>query len=130
MRERLNLLLLAAVASTITYFSFISIEAGAAPGGTFSFLHLAAYFGLASAFLLKFHDTKRGHVEAFLAAGLFGLGIEIFQYGIPYRAFTLQDVAMNFLGASIVLLDHRVELVTEIVELEDRMLEALIGQRF
>lgn len=130
MREKFNLLLLAAVASTITYFSVVSIEASGAPGGTFSFLHLSAYFGLAAAFLLKFHDTDRGHLEAFLAAGMFGLAIEIIQYGIPYRAFTLQDVGINFLGASVVLLDQRVKLVTEIVAMEDRVLEAVIEQRF
>lgn len=126
MRKRVNLLLAVAVALTITYFSLISISGSAVPDGTFSFLHLAAYFGLAGALMLYFHDTDRGHFEAFLASGLFGLTIELVQLGIPYRSFTPQDVAINFLGASIVLLDHRVKLVTEVVELEDRVLEAVI----
>jgi len=30
---------------------------------------------------------------------------------------------MNFLGASIVLLDHRSRLITQLIEIEDRVLE-------
>lgn len=118
------------VASIITYFSVVSLDSSATGRFSFSFLHLAAYFGLSAAFLVYFHDTQKGHLEAVLAAGLFGLGIEILQYGIPYRAFTFQDVAVNFIGASIVLLDHRIKLVTEIVAVEDKILEAALEQRF
>ncbi|WEL19151.1 VanZ family protein [Candidatus Nanohalococcus occultus] len=123
MRTKINAAFLLAVAATITYFSTVSLNSSGAPSGTFSLLHLTAYFGLSAAFLLYFHDTRRGHLEAVLAAGAFGLGIELIQSTIPYRSFSFEDIAVNFLGASIVLLDHRIGAVSKAIEVEDKILE-------
>ncbi|WP_414836807.1 VanZ family protein [Candidatus Nanohalococcus occultus] len=122
-RTKVNAGFLVAVAGVITYFSTVSLNSAGAPSGTFSFLHLAAYFGLGAAFLLYFHDTRRGHLEAVAAAGVFGLGIELVQSTIPYRSFSFEDIAVNFLGASIVLLDHRIGAVSKAIEVEDKILE-------
>lgn len=129
MREKLNLGLAAAAFATVAYMSFRS-STGAPPAGGQGFrllLHGFAYFGLAAASLLYFHDTDRGVVEAFVAAVAFGTAIELLQGQVPYRYFSWADIAANTAGASLVLLDHRVEAVTAAIELEDRAIEAALG---
>jgi VanZ family protein len=125
-RKKLNLLGLAAVISIVTYFSVRPLPGTS--GGSIIPLHLIAYFVLAAAFLINFHDTTKGHIEAVSAAFLFGFFLELVQLNFPSRHFSLHDLVMNFLGASIIMLNHRVEIVSKAVELEDRMIRRALNR--
>lgn len=128
MRQRLNLALVLGIAATIFYFSVRPIPAPAYDAGfnTTLLYHAAAYFAFAAALLLYFHDTPRGHVEAILTATLFGATMELLQFFITNRVFSVIDITANTLGAGLVLLDHRSRLVTSVIATEDRMIDRLI----
>lgn len=129
MREKINQLLLAVLVVGITALSFVNPpQAASSSSGILSpVMHFTAYFLLAGALMLYFHDTTKGHVESFLIAAIFGLLMEIGQLHIPWRTFGWSDVLVNALGASVVFLDHRVGLVTWIVETEDRLIEEYLA---
>ncbi|MDY6761910.1 MAG: VanZ family protein [Candidatus Nanohaloarchaea archaeon] len=126
MRDRINAVLFILVAGVILSLSLAKLPA-AAPGapasGTYQFGHFFLYFLLAGALLLYFHETPRGRVEAVLAAGGFGLAIEIVQLLLPFRTFSPADIVVNFLGAALVLLDHESTAVRAIIRAEDRIIE-------
>ncbi len=129
MRQKLNLAGLVftvslIVAGSITGASQVPV-AGLPTGG--ALMHLTAYFVLAAAFLVNFHDTRRGHLEAIIASGGLALGLEMIQLFLPYRSFSLIDFGVSFAGASLVTLDHHIDLVTDFVELEDKVIEKLIS---
>lgn len=124
MRETLNGIGLFTLISLITYGSLTSGNNPVGAGG-FS-IHFLAYFILSITFLVYFHDTRKGHVEAILSAGLLALGIEVVQFFIPYRSFSLADFAVSFAGASVITLDHHLGLVTRFVHFEDRMVERFL----
>jgi VanZ family protein len=126
-RKKLNLLGLATVISIVTYFSIRPLPGTSSGGASIIPLHLIAYFVLAAAFLVNFHDTTRGHIEAVSAAFVFGLLLEMMQLNLPSRYFSFHDMGMNLLGASIILLDHRIGVVTELVEVEDRLIEKALN---
>lgn len=130
MRQRLNLATVLTVMAVIGYYSLIPYS-GSGGGFTTPLLkHLAAYFVLAAALMVYFHDTRKGHTEAVLVAGLFGLSMEIVQNFLPIRSFGFKDILVNFAGASIVMLDHRSKIVTTIVRLEDEMIEQVLEKSF
>lgn len=89
-------------------------------------LHATGYFLLAGALMLHFHDTGKGHVEAVATAAGLGLLLEAVQFYLPYRIFSPEDVIVNAAGASLVILDHRSRAVTEIVRIEDRLIERFL----
>lgn len=126
MRKKLNLLIVSSVMILISYYS-IRPPSVSRPGGGGSTLplHFLAYFGLSAAFLLHLHDNRKGHITAVLASFCFGLLMELVQTQVPHRFFSYEDLLMNLLGASVVMLDHRSRMVTELIEKEDRLLEAL-----
>jgi VanZ family protein len=124
MRETLNRLGLGLTILVIVYGSLASGSSPVSAGGLP--IHFVAYFILASAFLVNFHDTTRGHIEAILAAGLLALGIEAVQAFIPYRSFSLIDFGVSFAGASLITLDHHLGLVTKFVSLEDELIERFL----
>jgi VanZ family protein len=124
MRETLNRLGLLFLIALISYGSLSSGSSPVSAGGLP--IHFVAYFVLSSAFILNFHDTERGHLEAMLSAGLVALGIEVVQAFLPYRSFSLIDFAVSFAGASLITLDHHIGLVTRFVEFEDRVIERFL----
>ena len=124
MRETLNRLGLILMIAVIVYGSLASGNSPVTAGGLP--IHFIAYFILASAFLVNFHDTPRGHMESIIAAGLLALGIETIQAFIPYRSFSLMDFGVSFAGASVITLDHHLGLVTKFVSLEDELIERLV----
>lgn len=128
MRQKLNLAGVALIGAVILRRSTITYSGGAGGGGAHLtvLLHFLAYFGLAAALLVFFHDTQRGILESVLVASLFGLAVEIIQLQVPTRFFSLKDIATNVAGASLVLLDHRIDAVTEVVRLEDRVIETFL----
>ena len=126
MRKYVNEVGLIAVLGIICYFSLSTGSSVVSSGSSFIPMHGVAYFVLAAGFLVNFHDTTKGHFEAVLLAFLFGVLMEFMQTQVPGRVFSLRDMGMNLLGASIVLLDHRVRIVSEFVTLEDRMIEAML----
>lgn len=87
-------------------------------------LHFLAYFGLAGALLLYYHDTTVGHLEAVATAAGFGIGVELIQLQMPYRAFSTVDILLNTAGASVVLLDHQIDVVSRLIEFEENVIEA------
>ncbi|MFB6115224.1 MAG: VanZ family protein [Candidatus Nanohalobium sp.] len=124
MRERFNQLGLLAVIAVIVYGSLSSGTNVAASGGGFP-LHFVAYFVLAAAFLVNFHDTTRGHLEAIAASGFLALGLELVQAFLPMRTFSLMDFGVSFVGATLITLDHHLDAVTWFVSFEDRLIERL-----
>lgn len=87
---------------------------------------MIAYFVLAGALLVNFHDTRKGHAEAVVAAGAIAISMEAVQIFLPYRSFSLMDFFVSLSGASLVLLDHHIDAVTWFVRAEDRVLERLL----
>lgn len=129
MRQRVNLVLVLAIAGVIAYFSVRPLPAASYSAGGLNIAllyHAFAYFALAGALLLYVHDTMKGHAEAVAAAVLFGAGLELVQGQLPGRYFAITDMLVNTAGASLVLLDHRVAAVSWIVEKEDALLEQVI----
>ena len=124
MRATVNRLGLFTLMALITYGSLASGSSPVSAGGLP--IHFIAYFVLASAFLLNFEDTGKGHLEAILSAGLLALGIEAVQLFVPYRSFSMIDFAVSFAGASVVTLDRHVGLVTKFISFEDRMIEKFL----
>jgi len=123
MRQKLNILGLTATASLIIYGSITSgrpITRGGLP------LHFIAYFVLATAFLVVFHDTEKGHIEAVIASSALALTLELIQWNLPYRTFSITDFITSALGASTVILDCRIGLISELVKLEDKMIETIL----
>lgn len=128
MRRRLNRGLAIGIAGVILAGSIVPVPGGGGTGMVRLTMlgHLTAYFLLAGALLLVFHDTPRGHVEAVAAAVGFGIAMELVQLQVPTRTFAVADVLVNMLGASLVLLDHRKRAVTRVVRWEDRLLARLL----
>lgn len=129
MRQQINLGIVLVTAAAITYYSVRPLPIGPyEPSGiSITYLyHGVAYFFLAGALLLYFHDTPRGHVEAVLIASLFGAIIELLQYGVPGRYFSIVDLLVNTAGAALILLDHRVTFITVIIHAEDQILERIL----
>lgn len=123
MRKKLNLVLTGTVIGVIAFYSLRPGSSVNIDSSLFPAMHLLAYFGLAGSFLLHFHDTRKGH---FLAAGLafsFSLLMEFLQIPVAGRSFSLYDITVNLLGSSLVILDHRSSLITELIELEDRLIQ-------
>ena len=125
MRETLNRLGLFSLIAVIVYGSLASGSSPVSAGGLP--IHFIAYFVLSTAFLVNFHDTKRGHLEAILSAGLLALGIEAVQAFVPYRSFSMIDFAVSFAGASVITLDHHLGLVTKFVAVEDELIERFLA---
>lgn len=130
MRQKLNLAIVISIFVSITYLSLRPVPSSLGNNVNFSFLHILAYFFLAGALLVYFHDTEKGHLEAIMVAGIIGIGIELLQTQIPYRTYATLDVVSNLIGASLVFLDHRSRIVTRIIEMEDRFLERILPDSF
>ena len=83
---------------------FLSITPGIVKGGMVinagSIKHLIAYFILC---FLFYKASSRVMLSIFLA-GCYGFLIESVQFVIPYRAFEIFDVILNFAGACFVFL--------------------------
>ncbi|MFB6203748.1 MAG: VanZ family protein [Candidatus Nanohaloarchaea archaeon] len=127
MRKRINQAAVLTTAGVIAGLSLTRVSGAAGNStGLFPVLHFLAYFGLAASLLVYFHDTERGHLEAFLAAAGFGLLLELVQSFLPYRSFSLLDITANLAGAAVVMLDHRSRAVTAVVRCEDRLIEKIV----
>jgi hypothetical protein len=128
MRRKINFAATLVVAATIIFFSLRPVPySPGAPGGSMVLLHFLAYFGLAASLILYFHDTTKGHFEAFVVAAAFGAFVEILQIPMTGRYFSLTDIGVNILGASVIFLDHRIDVVSAVIEQEQRCLEKLFG---
>jgi len=128
MRDRVNTAVLGFILIFISYFSLNSGGVGGSSASSLVPLHAIAYFVLAVGFLVNFNDTDKGHLEAVFSAFAIGLLIELMQLYIPERIFSFTDMGMNLAGASIILLDHKLKIVNEIVELEDKLIEQFLAK--
>lgn len=126
-RSKLNLAGALTIGFFITYMSLQPMTTGGPGGPTPNgfVLHALAYFVFAAALMSYLHDTESGHLKAVLLSALFGFGIELVQSQLSYRFFAWNDVLANLMGASILLLDHRIELVGDLVRLEDRLIDSI-----
>jgi len=127
MRQRVNAMIVGGIAILIAFYSIRPLPTTYDTGAVIPpavLYHAAAYFVFASALLLYFHDTPRGHIEAILAAVMFGIVLESVQLFLPGRLFSLVDITA--LGASIIVLDHRSRLVTRVIATEDRLLDRVV----
>lgn len=127
MGQKINLAAVGIITFLITYFSMIPASNNLRQGFSL-LLHGVAYFALAGALLLYFEDTRLGHTEAIAFACFMGLGIEIFQYFLPFRTFALTDVAANSIGASVVALDHRNKVVEKVLRVENHLISRLFSE--
>lgn len=126
MRKKVNLAGLIAIFSAITYLSLAQLSTTGSTNsiGILALLfHLGAYFGLAAALSLYFHESKDRYLESVVIAILFGVIMEIGQTQVPGRAFSYIDIGLNSLGASAVLLDIKLGLVSELASLEERVIK-------
>lgn len=62
--------------------------------------HFAAYFLLS---LLTYKTIKSARL-AFFLAGTYGLLMEAIQFTLPYRYFSLGDIAINYIAAFLIIL--------------------------
>ena len=126
MRQKLNLGVVLAVGVFISYMSLRPVHitelSGPSPNGFF--LHALAYFVFTAALMTYFHDSNRGYLEAVIIAVAFGFGIELIQMSLSYRYFGWGDSFANLIGASMIFLDTRLELIPKFVELEDRFIQS------
>jgi hypothetical protein len=125
--KRLHLAAATAVAGCILSFSLVPSGVGSGVAGYAHitlFLHAVAYFGFAAVLSLHFHETEAGLSEAAAISFLFGLAVELAQIPVQGRFATFPDVAANAVGASAVVLDTRVGLVSEVIDLERAVVEA------
>ncbi|MFB6075351.1 MAG: VanZ family protein [Haloarculaceae archaeon] len=78
--------------------------------GSDKWLHAGAYAGLAAvlAYALAEQPAGRAALLVFLAAVAFGLVVEVIQFGIPYRDFSLLDGVADAAGATLVAVSWRV----------------------
>lgn len=67
--------------------------------GLDKWLHLIAYATLA--FVLGSALQGRPGLRAWIGATAYGVALELLQLAIPYRAFSLGDVAANVIGAAV-----------------------------
>jgi VanZ family protein len=63
-------------------------------------LHLIDYAVLAFALAGALRASSPS-VQAWAGASAYGIALELLQWGIPYRAFSLGDIAANLLGAGL-----------------------------
>lgn len=89
--------------------------------------HFVLYFLFAGALLTYFHDTPKGHLEAFSIAFLFGIVMEFSQMHVPGRVFSLQDILVNMLGACLIFLDHRIGFIEDVINLEDSLIQKYVA---
>gem|GEM_PF-6491037 len=126
--RRLHLVAATAVAGCILTFSLIPSDVGIGAGGFAGLtlvLHAAAYFGFAGVLSLYFHETEAGIAEAATISFLFGLAVELAQIPVQGRFATFPDVVANAAGASTVMLDNRVGLVSDVIDLERAVVDVL-----
>lgn len=68
-------------------------------------LHAAGYAALAGALAgalaTRERSARRAATLSFCGAVAYGIGIELVQAGVPYRAFSLADAGANALGALV-----------------------------
>lgn len=132
MRQRLNLSIVLVVAGFIAHQSLVPYPATSGGGKPPSslVLHVAAYLVLAASLAVYLQGTRRHGLNAVWVAAVFGLSLELVQGNLPTRHYSAVDVAANSLGASVVLLDHRLRIAKRIVELEDRIIESVTRKHF
>ena len=96
---------LIAYLAAVFYLSSVPVIPGppGAPGIDASMLHVPAYFLLAALFLRIFPAERgRAFLFAILFSTAYGLFIEAFQFLLPWRFFSLQDIALNLVGSCLV----------------------------
>ncbi len=126
MRDYLNISLIFFVLLLISYLSLTPIPIADTTIPIALLGHLGMYFLLAGALLTYFHDKKHGHIEAIIISGLVGLTMEVLQSQIAYRNFNVLDILINFIGASLIMLELKAPIIHKIVDLEDKLIENLV----
>ncbi len=73
--------------------------------------HFVSYFMLAFAVLLYFSSKnfQKPYLKSALLAGSYGIFIELVQSFLTYRHFELLDIAINFIGASLIFIIYLIK---------------------
>lgn len=129
MSSRLNLAFTFSIIILIGYLSIYPINLPSTGSNLPVSLigHFSLYFLLAGFLSLYFHEKPHKNIDAVLIAGLTGIIFELIQSQLVYRHFELQDIIVNFLGASLIFLDPENRIASRIIDLENRMKEKIIN---
>lgn len=107
MRDRLRWLPAVIVAITIYALSVgpgtVTSPASGTPLFGMTARHIAAYAGLAATIVYGYRFDHSRLLHAALIAAVFGFLVEINQFFLPYRYFSLADIGANTAGAASVL---------------------------
>ena len=125
MRDYLNIPIVISILAMVSYMSLSPISTPSTGLPTSYIAHFGMYFSLAGALLIYFHDKEHTHLDAVFLAGMTGLFLELVQSQIGYRTFSLQDVAINFTGAGLILAEQKVPVVHQVVMVEDDFLKKI-----
>ena len=129
MRHRLNQLLVVTILVVIVVLSVMPVappQPGTGPTIPWSMIfHGGMYFLLAGSLLLVFHETGHTHFMALLVAAGIGAVLELVQWTIAFRSFSLLDMTVNTIGASMIMFDHHLDVVTMIIRFEERLITAV-----
>lgn len=125
MRSKLNLSLVILLSLAIGYLSvtYISPDVTQPQGFDLTYLgHIVAYLMLSGSILLYFQDKNFSYKEAIFIAISYGLLLEFVQFKISYRSFSLIDILFNSLGASLIFLNLKMNLVRRFIAIEDKII--------
>jgi len=125
MRDYLNISIVISILAIISYLSLSPISTPNTGLPVSYIAHFGMYFSLAGALLVYFHEKNHAHLDAVILAGMTGLFLELVQSQIGYRTFSFSDIAINFIGAGLILVEQRVPVVHQVVILEDNFLEKI-----
>lgn len=110
-------LFVAAVVTTILIGSVVRPSGVQGVAGSFgtipsSWLHGLGYAGLAITLAYALQSSSRPDwqilLSVFVLATAYGVGIELLQLTLPYRAFELRDILVNAAGAALAVAGWKV----------------------
>ena len=125
LRDYVNISIISSVLLAISYLSLSPVSTPSTGLPVAVIAHFGMYFSLAAALLVYFHEKNHTHLDAVILAGMTGLLFELVQSQLGYRTFSFVDIAINFAGAGLVLMEQKVPVVHQVVKLEDLMLEKI-----
>ena len=126
MRSKINLAIVILIVLGIGYLSLSNLpqKVTQPQGFDISYLgHFLAYFFLSSSLLVYFREKSLAYKEAIILSASYGLILEFSQSMISYRTFSLIDLVFNFSGASLIMLNLKLNLDKHFISMEDKVLE-------
>jgi len=86
----------------LTYLSLRPVSGDGRGAAVTLLLHIIAYLGLGVLVAVSFPDRfEQRRVRSIVEVALFGLTIEVIQFVMPTRTFSVIDITMNGIGAGL-----------------------------